>query len=236
MPLARASLPMMELSLIVLLAITSLAAVLCVYLPLRHLGRVGGARVGAPRLTVYFAGLGVGYLAIEMALLQKFGLLLGHPNYALSIVLAALLFTTGLGSLWARPIVAALGHLRFVAYLLSALILLGHFVAFPLLPRLLAWPFAGRVVVVALLVAPLGLCLGTFFPWVLDRLKDSSSPLIPWAWGVNGIFSVVAPIPSVGISMTFGIGALLLSALPVYLLASLLLPAALAEGRPAERR
>jgi hypothetical protein len=80
----------------------------------------------------------------------------------------------------------------------------------------------------------LGLCLGTFFPWVLDRLKESSSPLIPWAWGVNGIFSVAAPIPSVGISMTFGIGALLLAALPVYLVATALLPPALAEARRTE--
>jgi len=51
----------------------------------------------------YFAGAGVGYLAIEVALLQKYGLFLGHPNYALSIVLAALLLATGVGSLLSGP-------------------------------------------------------------------------------------------------------------------------------------
>jgi spermidine synthase len=229
-PMARTSLPMMELSLLVLLAVTATAAVLCVYFPLRHLAREGRALPGAPRLTVYFAGLGVGYLAVEMALLQKFGLLLGHPNYALSVVLAALLFTTGLGSVWARRIVAAFGNLRFVSYALAGVILLESQIVFPRLPALLPWPFAARAAVVVLLVAPLGLGLGVFFPWVLDRMKGSAASFTPWAWGVNGIFSVLAPILSVAISMTFGMTALLLAAIPVYLLASLLLPAPFAQA------
>jgi spermidine synthase len=229
-PAVRTSLPLMETTLVALLVISSLAALLAVYLPLRELGRQGGPLPDAARLTAYFAGLGVGYLAIEMALLQKFGLLLGHPNYALSVVLASLLFATGLGSLWMRPIVRALSGLRFVGYALAGLLLFEYAFVFPRLGALLAWPFALRVAVVVLLVAPLGLCLGTFFPWVLDRMKGSAASFAPWAWGVNGIFSVVAPIVSVGISMTFGTDALLLSAVPVYLLAVLLLPPAVAAG------
>jgi hypothetical protein len=228
-PVVRASLPMMELSLLVLFGITACAALLCVYLPLRYLARRGSALPHAPRLTVYFAGLGLGYLGVEMALLQKFGLLLGHPNYALSVVLAALLFTTGLGSLWAGHIVGGLGNLRFVSYALAGVILLEYVLVFPRLPGALAWPFAARVVIVVLLVAPLGLALGTFFPWVLDRMKGEAASFTPWAWGVNGIFSVVAPILAVAISMSFGTAALLLSAVPVYLLATLLLPAGLAR-------
>jgi hypothetical protein len=223
---------MMELSLLVLLSITAAAALLCVYLPLRHLARARQALGGTPRLAAYFAGLGLGYLAVEIALLQKFGLLLGHPNYALSVVLAALLFTTGLGSLWAARVVPAFGNLRFVCYALAAAILLEHVLVFPRLAGLLAWPFAARVALVVVLIAPLGLALGCFFPWVLDRLKGEAASLTPWAWGVNGIFSVVAPILSVAVSMTFGTAALLLSAIPVYLLASLLLPAHLARAAP----
>ncbi len=230
-PVLRTSLPLMETSLLVLLAITTLAAVVTVYLPLRHLTREGRALAEAPRLTAYFAALGLGYLAIEIALLQKFGLLLGHPNYALSVVLASLLFTTGLGSLWARPIVQALGNLRFVSYALAGIVLLEYLAVFPRLPDLLAWPFVLRLLLVVLLVAPLGLCLGTFFPWVLDGMKDTASSFTPWAWGVNGIFSVIAPILSVAVSMTFGTSALLLAAVPVYLVATLLLPPALARAQ-----
>ena len=236
-PVIRASLPMMEYSLLVLLAITVLAAVLCVYLPLRHLAEGGRGLPDARRLTSYFAALGVGYLAVEMALLQKFGLLLGHPNYALSVVLSSLLFATGLGALWAKAIVSGLGNLRFVSYLLAGVVLFEYIAVFPALPALLAWPLAARVLVVVSLVAPIGLCLGTFFPWALDRIKDSAPFFAPWAWGVNGIFSVVAPILSVAVSMTFGTSALLLAALPVYLVAGFLLPPALAlaSSDPQER-
>ena len=62
-------------------------------------------------------------------------------------------------------------------------------------------------------------------------MKGTASSFTPWAWGVNGIFSVVAPILSVAVSMTFGTSALLLAAVPVYLLASLVLPSALADAR-----
>ena len=81
-------------------------------------------------------GPGSGYLAIEVALLQKFGLLLGHPNYALSVVLATLLLATGLGALSSSRIAGRLGGLRFVVYLLAALMLAEYFFLFPRLSGL----------------------------------------------------------------------------------------------------
>ena len=78
-------------------------------------------------------------------------------------------------------------------------------------------------------MAPIGLLLGTFFPTALARLKEEAGPFTPWAWGINGIFSVVAPLLSVAVSMTWGIDALLLGALPFYLVAGL----ALRAPRPA---
>jgi hypothetical protein len=80
------------------------------------------------------------------------------------------------------------------------------------------------VAIVFALVLPIGVCLGTFFPTGLDRLKEEAPAFVPWAWGVNGIFSVIAPILSVAMSMTWGISALLLAAVPVYLAAGILLP------------
>ena len=204
-PALAGSVPVMEYGLIVLFAVTAAAALACVYLPLRVLAGRGLHIPGAGRLATYFGGIGVGYLAVEMALLQKFGLLLGHPNYALSVVLAALLLATGAGALLSARIVALLGRLRFVAYPLAGLILVQHLAVFPFLPRLAGAPFAVRAATVCALVAPLGLCMGTFFPTGLARLKEEQAAFIPWAWGLNGIFSVVAPVLSVGVSMTWGI-------------------------------
>lgn len=223
-PAVRDSLPAMELSVLVLLGVLGFAVVLCVYLPLRLLEARGRHVAGAPRYAIFFAGLGLGYLAVEMALLQKFGLFLGHPNYALSVVLAALLLATGLGALSSTTIVAALGGIRFVAYALAGVILLERAFAFPSLMALAGLPFAARVAVVFLLVAPMGAALGVFFPSALERLKAGAPEFVPWAWGINGIFSVIAPVLSVAFSMTWGINALLLSAIPIYLVATWTLP------------
>ena len=136
--------PIMELGLLTLLGISAAAALVLVYLPLRGLRRQGGT--GAARLVAFFGSLGLGYMAIEMALIQKFGLLLGHPNLALSVVLAALLLATGVGSLLSELVVKALGgSLRFVSYALSFVLLAELLLVFPRLGLWMALPLAGRV-------------------------------------------------------------------------------------------
>jgi hypothetical protein len=216
--------PFMEYTILTLLAVIGGAAALCVYLPLRLLAAKGRRVPHAWRYSVFFAAIGLGYLAIEVALLQRFGLFLGHPNYALSVVLASLLLATGLGSLSSRAMVSRLGGLRFVAYLLGGLVLAEHLFVFPHLAALLGLPFPIRTAIAVALIAPIGLSLGTFFPTALAQIKGESAAFVPWAWGLNGIFSVLAPVLSVGLSMTWGIGALLLSGVPIYLLAGLVLP------------
>jgi len=225
-PLARDSFPVMEWSLVLLSAVVGLAAIVGVYVPLRSLAAGGTRAQGAGRYAIFFAGTGVGYMALEVALLQKFGLFLGHPNYALSVVLAVLLLATGAGSLTSAAIVRLLGgQLRFVSYTLAAVVLLEQLVLLPRLPSLLGLSFAGRVLLTAALVAPIGALLGVFVPTALERLKPEAPAFVPWAWGINGMFSVLAPLLSVAVSMTWGISALMLSAIPVYLLVGWIYPA-----------
>jgi spermidine synthase len=223
-PLVQASVPIMDYGLLLLFATTALIAAACVYLPLRGLAGQGLRTPAAARYAAYFAAIGLGYMALEMALIQKFGLFMGHPNYALSVVLAALLVATGLGALAAAAVLARVRRQRFVSYALAALVLVEHLLLLPRLNALVGLPFAARVAIVFALVLPIGVCLGTFFPTGLDRLKEEAPAFVPWAWGVNGIFSVIAPILSVAMSMTWGISALLLAAVPVYLAAGILLP------------
>jgi hypothetical protein len=207
----------MEYSVLVLFSVIAFVSLFCVWAPLHVLARRGAQANGRARLVIFFAGTGIGYLAIEVALLQEFGLFLGHPNYALSVVLAALLFTTGLGSLFSEGIVSRLHGVRFVSYALAVVVLALYAFGLPLLPGLIGLPFWERATLVFALVAPIGILLGVFVPSALDRLKTEAPAFIPWAWGINGIFSVMAPILAVAFSMTWGIRALLLSALPIYL-------------------
>jgi hypothetical protein len=195
------------------------------------MGATTGEGFSRWRYGVVFAGTAIGYLAIEIALLQKFGLFLGHPNYALSVVLSVLLMSSGLGSLFSAAIVQTLRGVRMVGFALAALLLLEHSLILPQLARWVALSFAQRAMIVAALVTPLGLLMGTFVPTALETLKaGNGARFVPWAWGINGIFSVLAPVLSIGLSITWGINLLLLSAIPLYLLVGLTFPAASTES------
>jgi len=233
-PIIRAS-PVMEWVILLLLGVTVISAFACIYLPLRYLHREEGTTAGAGRYGVFFAGIGLGYLAIEVALLQKFGLFLGHPNYALSVVLAALLFASGIGSFFSASIVKALGTFRFVSYVLALLVLAEYVFVFPRLPGLVGLPLTTRAALVFALILPVGTCMGTFLPTALDRMKLTTPAFAPWAWGLNGIFSVIAPVASVAVSMSWGVNLLLISAIPVYLASALVLPSSTAHLSGAPR-
>jgi spermidine synthase len=221
-PATRA--PPMELSLLLLAATIGATALVCIHLPLRFLVARGVRLPTRGRYGLFFAAIGLGYFAVEIALLQRFGLFLGHPNYALSVVLAALLVASGAGALASPRLLGGEAALRYTAYAVAGVILLERTLAFPLLPRLAGLSFSLRVLVVFLLVAPVGFPLGTFLPRGIERLKADAPALVPWAWGLNGIFSVLAPVLAVAFSVTWGIEALLLAAVPVYLAAALALP------------
>jgi hypothetical protein len=229
-PLVKRSVPTLEYSVLLLLVVVGLAAAATVYLPLRYLAGQDRTNIHSVRYAVFFAGTGVGYLAIEIALLQKFGLFLGHPNHALSVVLASLLVATGLGSLLSRRLLALFGSIRFVGYGLACLLFLEVFALLPRLPSLAGFPFWMRCLVVAGLVSPLGLLLGIYVPTALEQLKRDAPAFVPWAWGINGIFSVMAPLLAIWFSATWGMSALLLSAIPVYLLVGFSLPSSVSSA------
>jgi spermidine synthase len=223
-PLVARVVPVLEYSVLMLLFSVALAAAATIYLPLRYLP---GSRLSSSdtrRYTLYFAGLGVGYLAIEVGLLQKFGLFLGHPNYALSVVLAGLLFATGVGSLVSPRILAVLGNIRFVGYGLGGVLLAEILLVMPRLATWVTLSFPIRCAIVLLLLFPIGMLLGTYMPTALDGLKRDAPEFVPWAWGINGIFSVLAPILAIWLSTAWGMTALLLAAIPVYLLVGVTLP------------
>ena len=223
-PLLAGSIPAMELTIGTLILLIALVAAVSIYAPLRYLTARAPLASGTRPYALYFAGAGLGFLAVEMALLQKFGLYLGHPNYALSVVLASLLLTAGLGSLLSARTLRALGGIKHVAYALVVTVLVEVLLVFDRLADWIGQPFALRVAITFLLVAPIGLLLGTFLPAGLEQLKRVAPSFTPWAWGVNGAFSVLAPVLAVAFSMSWGTSALLLAALPVYLLTAVVLP------------
>jgi hypothetical protein len=167
----------------------------------------------------FFAAIGVGFLLFEIALIQRFTLFLGFPTYSLSVVLFALLVFTGIGSLATsrareprRVLIAALA-------VACALIGLAAFALQPLLAALIELPFAARLALTIVLIAPPALLLGTAMPIGLARLRELHASAIPWAWAINGVSSVLASVLAVAVAITWGFRAVTLLALACYLVA-----------------
>lgn len=168
---------------------------------------------------VYFAAIGLGFLLVEIVLIQRFVLFLGFPTYALSVVLFSLLVFTGVGS-WLstrhRDPRRALARGLALAVLLLGL---GAFGLQPLLRELVHLPFPARVALSVVLLAPFGIALGAPMPMGLRRLEALHPSGVPYAWGVNGIASVLASVIGVAVGIYFGFAATTLLAAACYLLA-----------------
>jgi spermidine synthase len=208
---------------LILLALAVVAAGALILAPVAALRRQGGTLGWT---SIYFALLGVGYLFVEIPLMQRFILFLGHPAYALAVVLFAILLFSGVGS--------AVSHrlsLRLVLALLPALI--GAYVlGLPSLFRAtLALPLWVRMVVAVATLAPPGFLMGIPLPKGIALLEERSSSLIAWAWGVNGAVSVVASILAALLALSFGFSVALILGAACYAAALRLTAASLRPPR-----
>lgn len=164
---------------------------------------------------VYFAALGFGFIAVELALLQHLTLLVGHPIYTLSVLLFTLLAFGGIGaalsprwSMWKACVAVAL---------IGAI----EALALPrLVPALLWLPLWGRIAVAIVLIAPLGLAMGMPFPRGLRETGQGSLPAPPFYWGLNGIMSVIGSVTTVFVALMAGFQAAMLMGSVCYLLAA----------------
>jgi spermidine synthase len=199
-----------------------LSAVL-VLLPL-WLGMATRRSAGAGRIAVYFAAIGLAFLFVEIASIQRFTLFLAHPLYAIGVVLAGFLVFAGLGSGVAPALeqrlagarIGALGAAILAIVLLATLYILA---LPPLFAALIALPDLAKIALSLTLIAPLAFLMGMPFPLALARLRADAPHLVPWAWAINGCASVLSAILGTLLAMTFGTRAVVLSAAALYLIA-----------------
>jgi len=165
----------------------------------------------------YFSLLGLGYLSVEIPLMQRFGLYLGHPTWSMAAVLGALLVFSGLGSRFSA-------HVPLRAALLGVAALVGACVLG--LPALLKWtlafPIWARLLVSIVALAPLGFVMGMPFPKGVALLQRPS--WVAWAWASNGALSVIASILAALISLSWGFSVVLWIGAACYLVATVLRP------------
>jgi hypothetical protein len=177
-------------------------------LPLLRRKASGGERTpGAWAGLLYVACLGYGYLAVEVVLIHELVLFVGHPTYAITVVVLALLLMSGLGSgftqSWAPELLTK--RLRIVLLVVLGLGALQAWVVPGLLHSFfLGLPILARLIITFVCLAPLGFVMGMPFPLGMRLIPEKAAGIVPWAWALNGLMSVSASLGTVIISRLWG--------------------------------
>ena len=212
---------------LLLVLVISLAAVLA-FLVLPMALTAGRARQSALPL-LYFVSVGLGYILVEIAFIQRFVLFLGHPTYALTVVIFLLMLSSGAGSLISRrwlvrpekgwlPLVLVIAALLFYVFFLPGR-----------LAALVGLSFEGRLVISGLFLVPLGFVMGMPFPTGLRALTSarrdpSVESMVEWAWAMNAAASVLGSVLAMVIAIQFGLNATLACGAAAYVLALAFMP------------
>jgi len=219
------------LVLVATLAQAILASLLLILLPIwlyRRRMRPGQQRVRHSVVVGYFLLLGLAFLFIEIAFIQKFLLFLHHPLYAIAVVLSSFLVFSGLGSAWLGRAAVRTKRGKQLTWAISGIVMLGTLYLLwlgPLLDQLAALPDIARILISAVLIAPLAFCMGMPLPLGLAQLADYAPDLIPWAWAINGCASVISAVLATLLAIHLGFATVIATALALYALALWLFPA-----------
>jgi hypothetical protein len=195
----------------------------------------GGRGRERPVRLLYFVAVGLGYILVEIAFIQRFVLFLGHPTYALTVVVFLLLLASGGGSLASRKWLAQTRRAWLPLALIAGALLLYVFILPGLLNALVGLPFLAKLLVSAVLLVPLGFAMGMPFPTGLRALASIPVPAFPaagegefqenaveWAWAVNAGSSVLGSVLAMVIAIQFGLNVTLACGAGAYLMGVLL--------------
>ena len=189
-----------------LMAISLVATLLILVAPPLVLGTRLPSHSGVRGFLVYFLFIGTGYILIEVGLIQKFVLFLGHPTYALTVVIFSMLVSSGIGSFLSRRLLGRdEGRLIKALGLIALLTALLAIVVSSLLSSLVWLPWALKVALTVALIAPLGFVMGMPFPTGLQRLEEWHAPSVRWAWSLNAASSVMGSVGALVCAIYLGL-------------------------------
>jgi SAM-dependent methyltransferase len=223
------------------LVVSFVCVLLFLILPLALHGRAGRGQPVASHVPVsrllYFIAIGLGYILAEIAFIQRFVLFLGHPTYALTVVIFLMLLASGAGSMLSRRWLFDPLQVRTPLAVVVALLLAYIWLLPPMLRALVGLPFLLKLIISALALIPLGLAMGMPFPSGLRALAARSlaasslaegsaqqDNAIEWAWALNAASSVLGSVLAMVIAIQFGLSWTLASGALAYLLALVLVP------------
>ena len=204
--------------LLMLVVISAVAVAAFLIVPLLF---TTSTRTGRWLPLLYFVAIGLGYIAVEITLIQRLVLFLGHPIYAMTVVVFLMLLASGAGSMMSRRIFTDPRRVKLAFVAVIAILAIYYFTLSAILHSLIGLPQTAKVIIAALLIVPLGLAMGMPFPSGLRMLGQSQSDdnLIEWAWAMNAASSVLGSVLAMTIAIQFGLGVTLICGAMAYVVA-----------------
>jgi len=203
-----------------MLGLFSLLAVFTVFIPLQlHSGKAIRQVPNRIRFMTYFAMLGMGYMLVEISMIQRLTVFLGHPTHSFVLVLTSLLLSSGIGSYLSGRFPATRRTLMSLLGIVVAITLAYSLFLYEQFIDLMALPTAARFTMAVPVIVLPGLYMGMAFPVGMQIVRQSHPAFVPWGWGVNGAFSVLASIVAIVLSLNVGLKATLLMGVFCYLTA-----------------
>ncbi len=202
------------------------ATFILILLPLLSIRQEKNRTVQTRRhIIAYFISIGLAFLFIELAFIQKFTLILGQPLYAVAVSLCAFLIFSGLGSLFIQQRLQQATRSTIPGLFKHSVLAIGiitviYILLLPLLGEVvMTLPEITRIVSAFLLAAPLAFVMGMPFPLGLAAVQQSQPGLLPWAWGINGCASVLSAILAIILAIEIGFNGVMLCAVILYVIA-----------------
>lgn len=198
--------PVAETTLIVLFIQVVIIAGIFLLFPFlfKRKGDKGNKIVFNKKLIFYFAMLGLGYIMLQISMMQKFTLFLGQPVYTMLTVISTMLIASGLGSKFSVKFSGTKNRLPVIFSLIAFFALLTGFAGPEIFYALSSLSIELRILVSVLMIFPLGFFLGMPFPIGISKIKDNDSDMVPVCWAVNGFFSVTGTVAAVILAMIAG--------------------------------
>ncbi len=189
-----------------LVAISLVATIVMLALPPLLLGHRLPRERGALAALLFFLCIGAGYIIIQVALIQKFVLFLGHPTYALTVIIFSMLLSSGCGSFASKRLVGKdarrLGRVLLIVFAANALLAL---VVSPICETGVALPFALKVLITVAIISPVGFAMGMPFPTGLTLLEGVMPASVRWAWAINAASSVLGSAAAMFFAIYLGL-------------------------------
>jgi hypothetical protein len=227
---------MASVALLLLLGVSAVLVVFVILLPLVLVGRRMERPPQFGSAVLYFALIGTGFMMVQIPYMQRFSVYLGHPTYAVVVILFSMILFAGFGSMLSERLPLRAVVVVGIPVLIAAALALSVALVGPVTHTTVFYPLIGRSLIVLAFTAPVSLLLGCCFPLgmrLLGRISDSATS---WMWGVNGACSVLASAAAVGLSMWSSIDASLAVAAFCYLFLAVPAVRLLWAGSPSQAK